>query len=55
MSERIACRLRRDHPSYINVPTLLIDVVSVMGEYLTPFSDEFSHSSISVAFIPEGL
>ncbi len=28
------CRLRRSYPSYINVPGLLIDIVSVMGEYL---------------------
>ena len=28
----VVLRLRRDYPSYINVPTLLIDVVSVMGK-----------------------
>jgi sodium/potassium-transporting ATPase subunit alpha len=28
-----AAWLRHDHPSYINVPTLLIDVVSVMGAH----------------------
>lgn len=26
-------RLRRSYPNYINVPTLLIDVVSIMGEF----------------------
>ena len=31
-------RLRHDHPSYINVPVLLIDVVSVMGTPVSLFS-----------------
>lgn len=52
----ILYRLRKDHPNYINVSTLLINVVSVMGSpslptLLLPFLFNF----LIVAFIPEGL
>lgn len=52
----MAIRLRRSYPDYINVPTLLIDVVSVMGEFKSILNYFFPIQTLpSVAFIPEGL
>jgi sodium/potassium-transporting ATPase subunit alpha len=46
--------LKKDYPSYINVPTLLIDIVSVMG--VLAITVCFTQLIFfTVAFIPEGL
>jgi hypothetical protein len=51
----LSLRLRKDFPSYINVPTLLIDVVSVMGLFIVASIPDWIFTSLLVAFIPEGL
>jgi sodium/potassium-transporting ATPase subunit alpha len=51
-------RLKKSYPSYINTPTLLIDVVSVMGRIHLSLGFHRSPLLIDyliVAFIPEGL
>jgi hypothetical protein len=51
----VSFRLKKDYPDYINVSTLLIDIVSVMGEYRACLPNDYRSPSSPVAFIPEGL
>lgn len=55
----IISRLRRKFPAFLNVPGILIDVVSVMGEssfrIYSKIYVAYFHLPFLVAFIPEGL
>jgi hypothetical protein len=51
----VSPRLKKDYPDYINVSTLLIDIVSVMGDCRACFRHDCCSLFSLVAFIPEGL